>query len=180
MGQVRSAVSRVVVRWAEQFAITTAAIQVRIASTTTAYPAAVVKVRLLAPMEPVMEDSIWIGTRTSGNIGAPLNVEIVISVRAALDIRFREVLGIDIIVIIIRSSTGMAPPQTQIIVCVFQILMTMMRQMTPMTAVFVFQLNPEAETYLIRLMKTSQTINLSKVQDSEARFKEVIRLVRSI
>jgi len=29
-------------------------------------------------------------------------------------------------------------------------------------------------------MKTSQTINLSKVQDSEARFKEVIRLVRSI
>jgi hypothetical protein len=91
VGQARSVLSRAVVPWAEQFAITTVAILVRTASTTLVYPAVVVKDKLLAPMGPVMEACIWIGTRASENIGAALNVETFISAPAVHDIRFREV-----------------------------------------------------------------------------------------
>ena len=87
--QVRSAASRAVAQWAGRFAIITVAIRVRTASTTHVYPAAVAKVRPLAPMGPVTVACIWIGIQTSESIGAALSVETFINARVALDIRFQ-------------------------------------------------------------------------------------------
>ncbi|HEX3033849.1 MAG TPA: hypothetical protein VHT73_01790 [Thermodesulfobacteriota bacterium] len=101
-----------------------------------------------------------IGTRTSENIGAALNVDTFINVRAALDTRFQEGCGPDIIAMITRSSTGMALPQAQIIACVFQIHMTTMRQMSLTTVVYVSQLSPGAEIFQTHLIMGIDAINV--------------------
>jgi hypothetical protein len=177
---VRSVLSRAVAPRAEQFATITVAIRVRIASITPVYSAAVVKDRLHVRTAPVMEDSIWIGTRTLDSIAAPHSAGTSISAHVGHGIRCPVGLGIDIIVIIIRYSPGRVQRQTRNIAGVYIILTMTMKPTCPMTAVFVSPLKLEGEIFQTLLITGTETLNLPQRQENEAKLKKVIKVSKAI
>jgi hypothetical protein len=58
--------------------------------------------------------------------------------------------------------------------------MMMMKQMSPMTAVFVSQLNPGAEMFQTHLITGTETLNLPQRQENEAKLKKVIKGSKAI